>query len=310
MVKSSNTATDWLLYVLVRVVGLFIQVLPVRTAYALGRAGGSLAFAVSPRHRRRAVEHLTAAMPDWPAARVRRVARESMQSVVLLAIETLIMPRRLTPRRFADHLRFAGHEGLLRHLLTSERGAILLTGHFGNWEVGGYALASLGFPAAAVARPLDNRHLDRYIRSIREAEGLRIVDKRGAAPVVDALLHAGGAVGFIADQDAGRRGIFVDFFGRPASTFRSIALLALRYEVPIFITYARRLDDTFRFEIGVAASITPDQWARKDDPVRWITQTYTHHIEQLVRACPGQYFGWLHRRWKHQPTRARARRRR
>ncbi|NLF30253.1 MAG: lysophospholipid acyltransferase family protein [Planctomycetes bacterium] len=301
MARSVNTAVDWLLYVLVRVAGVIVQMLPVRTAYALGRAAGSLAFALSPRHRRRALEHVAAAFPDWPADRVRRVARESMQSVVLLALEAIIMPRRLTPGRFADHLVFAGHEGMLRHLLTSPDGAILLTGHFGNWEVGGYALASLGFPAAAVARPLDNAFLDRYVRSIRQQKGLRIVDKRGAAAAVDAVLHAGGAVAFIADQDAGRRGVFVDFFGRPASTFRSIALLALRYEVPIFVTYARRLDDAFRFEIGVAATITPDQWAGRDDPVHWITQTYTRHIEQLVRTCPGQYFGWLHRRWKHQP---------
>ncbi len=309
MAKVSNTVADGVLYVLVRVAGMFVRMLPVRVVYALGRAAGTLAFHVSGRHRRRAVEHIAAAMGDWPAARVRQVALEAMQSAVLLAVETLVMDRRLSARRFADHLCFANPEGLLRHLLMSDQGAILLTGHFGNWEVGGYALAALGFPVAAVARPLDNRYLDRYLRSLRQSEGLRIVDKRGAAAVVDDVLSRGGVVGFIADQDAGPRGVFVDFFGRPASTFRSIALLAIRYEIPIFVTYARRLDDTFRFELGVAAAITPDQWAAREGPVHWITQTYTRHIEQLVRDCPGQYFGWLHRRWKHRPGRRRARRR-
>lgn len=128
-------------------------------------------------------------------------------------------------------------------------GMILVTGHYGNWEVGGFTLARLGMPVVAIARPLDNAYLDKYIRSIREAAGLKIVDKGGASGPSQEVLEKGGWVCFVADQDAGKRGVFVDFFGRPASTFRTIALLALSYNVPIVVGCARRLADNFTFEV-------------------------------------------------------------
>ena len=103
------------------------------------------------------------------------------------------------------------------------------------------------------------------------------------------VLKNKGAVGFIADQNAGSKGIFVDFFGRKASTYKSIGLLAMEYEVPVVIGYARRLGDRFRFEVGVQDVIYPQDWKAQDDPLRYITQRYTKGIEDFVRGDPGQY---------------------
>jgi demethylmenaquinone methyltransferase/2-methoxy-6-polyprenyl-1,4-benzoquinol methylase len=105
-------------------------------------------------------------------------------------------------------------------------------------------------------------------------------------------------VGFIADQDAGRKGAFVDFFGRKASTYKIIALMAMQYEVPVVIGYGKRLDEDDHFEIGIERIILPHEWAGKDDPVLWITQEYTAALEQVIRRAPEQYL-WVHRRWKH-----------
>jgi len=176
----------------------------------------------------------------------------------------------------------------------------MLTGHYGNWEILGYVLGTLGFDTTSIARPLDNPYVNDWLLGVREKKGQKIIDKKGATTDVTALLGQGGTVCFIADQNAGSKGIFVDFFGRKASTYKSIGLLAMEYEVPVIIGYARRVNDQFFFEVGVQDVIWPDDWKAQDDPLRYITQRYTKGIEDFVRADPGQYL-WVHRRWKTRP---------
>jgi len=299
--SKSNKALDWLVYALARVAILFVTMVRVRALYGFARGLGYLGYYLDARHRRLTRRQIRQSFPDWPERRVRRVAIQAMQSIVMLALETFIVSRRINLLSWRRHIRLKGMQRLLRMLVSEPGGTILLTGHYGNWEVAGFVLATLGFPAVVVARPLDNRYLDRYLRGLREQAGLRVVDKKGAVGPVDEVLDGGGAVCFVADQDAGRKGIFVDFLGHSASTFRAVALLALRHEVPVVVTYAKRLGDTFLFELGVARIIRPADWADRDDPVHWITQTYTEALAGVVRADPGQYFGWAHRRWKTQP---------
>jgi KDO2-lipid IV(A) lauroyltransferase len=188
----------------------------------------------------------------------------------------------------------------LRLLLKPDQGLIMLTGHYGNWEILGYVLASLGFETTSVARPLDNPYVNDYILGVRERRGQRIIAKKGATMEVVEVLERGGTVGFIADQNAGSKGIFVDFFGRKASTYKSIGLLAMQFDVPVVVGYARRLGNRFRFRCGVQDIIYPRDWAAQDDPLYYITQRYTRALEQVVRADPGQYL-WVHRRWKSRP---------
>jgi len=105
---------------------------------------------------------------------------------------------------------------------------------------------------------------------------------------------------FIGDQDAGRKGIFADFFGRKASSYKSIGLLAITYKLPVAIGYGRRIGDKFFFEIGIERIIMPSEWQGREDALEWITSAYNQAIEEFVREEPEQYW-WLHRRWKHRP---------
>ena len=165
-------------------------------------------------------------------------------------------------------------------------------------------LGTLGFDTTSIARPLDNPYVNRWMLGVREKKGQRILPKKGATPAVTQVLGSGGAVSFIADQDAGKKGIFVDFFGRPASTYKSIGLLAMEYQAPIVVGFARRIGD-FKFSIGVQEIIHPQDWRDQDDPLRYITQRYTAAIEAFVRKDPEQYL-WMHRRWKTRPKSERA----
>ncbi|MCA9243792.1 MAG: lysophospholipid acyltransferase family protein, partial [Phycisphaerales bacterium] len=110
---------------------------------------------------------------------------------------------------------------------------------------------------------------------------------------------------FIADQDAGRKGVFVDFFNRPASWYRSIALLAMRYQTPIIVGHCPRVSaNRFRYRAVVERIIMPEEWADERDPVRWITAQYAQAFERAIATYPEQYL-WMHRRWKSQPRGAR-----
>jgi KDO2-lipid IV(A) lauroyltransferase len=184
--------------------------------------------------------------------------------------------------------------------MRKKQGLIMLTGHYGNWEILGYVLATLGFETTSVARPLDNPYINQWLLGVREKKGQKIIAKKGATSEIPDVLQAGGTVGFIADQNAGSKGIFVDFFGRKASTYKSIGLLAMEYRVPVIIGYARRINSRFKFIVGTQDIIWPADWDAQADPLRYITQRYTRAIEDFVREDPGQYL-WVHRRWKTRP---------
>jgi KDO2-lipid IV(A) lauroyltransferase len=268
--------------------------------YLTARLIGNLMYRFDKRHRNRAIEHLRLSFPDWPQERLEQVAKASVRNLVYLGIEVLFTTRMITHARWRNHLVFKNMAGPARMMLERKTGLIMLTGHFGNWEVVGYGLATIGFPQVGVARKLDNPYANEYIMGIREKMGLKIVDKAGATDSVEEVLANKGIVGFIADQDAGRKGAFVDFFGRKASTYKIIGLLAMHYQVPVVIGYGRRLDEQYHFEIGVERTIMPHEWADKPDQLMWITQEYTAALERIVRRDPEQYL-WVHRRWKHRP---------
>lgn len=300
MAKPRSDLVDRLQYVGLRVVTMCMHCWPVRVNLGLARVLGDFMYAVDRKHRDRALGNLRRSFRDKSDEELRRLARRSMRQLFMLFVETLFTTRLVRIDTVARYVRLNGIEPVLRLMLERERGVIVLTGHYGAWEVLGYALATLGFETTSVARPLDNRYVNEYLMGVRERQGQKIVDKKGATNVVVPLLEEHGVVGFIADQNAGTKGLFVDFFGRKASTYKSIGLLAMQFEVPVVIGYARRLREGFRFDLGVQDIIYPADWKDQPDPLRYITQRYTKAIEDFTRADPGQYL-WIHRRWKTRP---------
>lgn len=291
---------DRLLYVAVRLVSVAMHSCPINLNLQTAKLLGSGLYLIDRRHRERALANLRRSFPEMSERQRQKLARRSVQQMVMLFVEVLFTTRLIRLDTWAQYVELENFHDVLSMLLRRERGLILLTGHYGNWEILGYVLATLGFETTSIARPLDNAYVSRFLFDVREKTGQRIIAKKGATPEVTATLNAHGAVGFIADQNAGSKGIFVDFFGRKASTYKSIGLLAMEYEVPVVIGYARRVNDRFHFKVGAQDIIYPRDWKPQPDPLRYITQRYSKAIEDLVRVDPGQYW-WLHRRWKTRP---------
>lgn len=249
--------------------------------------------------RREVVEtQLRAAFPERGEPWVRRTARGSYEHLGRATLGFLrvggLDPAALLGR---TRIRPGAIEGL-RAALARGRGLVIVTGHFGSWEVAGALLAANGLPVHAVVQRQSNPLFDEAVNALRDRAGIQVIDRRVAARRGLEILRGGGMVAFVADQDARSSGIFVPFMGRPASTHRGPALLALRSGAPLFLGWARRLG-TGRYEAD-AREIETDRGGPVDAAVHRLTAAFTAALEAVVRESPEQYF-WQHRRWKTAP---------
>jgi len=167
--------------------------------------------------------------------------------------------------------------------------------------LGGYLMGLFGFPTYTVARKLDNPFLDRFVNEFRGRTGQYILPKQKSGEVIKQVLGGGGILTLLGDQAAGKKGCWVNFFDRPASTHKAVALFSLGNEAPTMVSYARRLDRPLHYEVGPEAIVDPRDAGFACRSVPLLAQWYTDRLEDLIRRAPEQYW-WLHRRWKGQPT--------
>jgi Kdo2-lipid IVA lauroyltransferase/acyltransferase len=300
MAKPRNKLIDLAQYLGLRLFAMLLFSVSFETNLRVARGLGRLMYWLDAEHRRRALENLGYSFPQMSESRRRQITLRSMQNLLTLFVEVLFTTRLVRLETWADICQLENFQPVLELLLKRDQGLIMLTGHYGNWEILGYVLATLGFTTTTVARPLDNKYINRWLLGVRERRGQKIIAKTGAVEEVTQALSHDGAVGFMADQNAGKKGIFVDFFGRKASTYKSIGLLAMSYKIPVIVGYARRTGPGFRFALGMQDIIHPSDWENQDDPLLYITQRYTKAIEDFVLKDPSQYL-WIHRRWKTRP---------
>lgn len=242
---------------------------------------------------------------DITEARIEQIVRGMWTHLFRMITEMVQLPGRFSLETCAEILQFEKRNECVRALL-SDRPVLLLGGHFGNWEISLHTFGEFGFPMGVVARDLDNPWLQGWFLRYRQSSGHRVLSKSGAGPELAERLSAGGMVSLLCDQDAGRSGVFVDFFGHPASTFKSIALLALQFNALIIVGGAWRLPANaqkgaswVRFCLTTEEIIDPQDF-QSANAVEQITQRYTTALEALIRRAPEQYF-WVHRRWKTPP---------
>jgi Kdo2-lipid IVA lauroyltransferase/acyltransferase len=273
----------------------------VRLSLLVASGVGRVFFRLDRKHRLRSIDHVRLAFPDWHEDRVIGVARRSCQRFLQLAIEMVFMPRRITKSNYERHL-VRNHSLSPQDMFYARQPMVLVTGHFGNWESAGYFISLEGHAIAAAARPLDNPLINDWLLALRRRHGMNVIEKwdRADVKIVRALENR-EAIAFIADQNGGERGVFVPFFGRLASTPKTVGLLAISRALPVICGYGRRIERyRLKYEIATVDVIRPEEWADHADPLFYITARYVRAIEQMVRAHPEDYL-WMHRRWKSRP---------
>ena len=277
-------------------VGGLLAHLPARPALWIGRRLGDLAWAVLPGRRAVVLDNLARAFGDERTRdELGGIGRRCFQHLGMSLVESctfLCRPPTVLLRRVemrgVEHAEAAAAQG---------RGLLLLTAHFGNWELLAASHVLERWPLSVMVRPLDSPLLDPLIERFRLRSGVELIAKRhGLRDALDAL-RRGRMVGILLDQNASRReGVFVPFFGIPASTSRGMAVIALRSGAPVLPVFIRRLPGgrhIVKFEPAVPV---PD-----DGDAMAYTAAFNRAIEAAIREAPEQWF-WLHRRWKPRPA--------
>lgn len=291
--------TDWLVYLLVRVVVCFVQSVRIETCQVTARLLAVLANDILRVRGRVVDENLSAVFPELSATERTDLSRRMWEHLLLMGCEIFHAPRKIHRTNYQRYVRLERRREVVRYLL-DPRPVLLVSGHFGNFELGGFITGLLGFPTFTVARPLDNPHLDRYINRFRSANGQYIFSNRGSSNQIDQILASGETLSLLGDQHAGPKGCWVDFFGRPASCHKAIALFTLTSGAPLLLGYCRRDGKPMRFEQSVAGIVDPRDDRPEVGGVKPLTQWYNQALEKAVRVAPEQYW-WLHRRWKGTP---------
>ena len=276
------------------------RAVPHRLVVRAGRCLGLAAYVLDVRHRRIVRRNLRFTHPEWSPERIRRLSREVFQNTGITVLEICRMGC-LSREEILRSVRITGEEHLLS-ALKNPKGAVIISGHMGNWEMG-FLFTSLyaGTPLVGVARPLGSRLLNRWVRDLRTRFGNIILDKAGALRDMVRMLRRGKVLGLLIDQGTRRsEGVEVTFFGHTVTATPVAALLARRYDCPVLPFFCiREADD----RLTVTAQ-PPLRLRKTDDPRADLvanTQIMTHAIEAAIRKYPDQWF-WFHKRWKrHYP---------
>lgn len=287
-------------YLLIRTVLVCWRVLPLPVARGAGALLGALVHALAGTERRRARLHMAHALPELDPRERRRLVRRCFRHLGVCAAEVALVDR--IRRRFDRMVELPGEDRrILEATLAEGQGALIVSGHIGNWELLGFYLAWSGYPVRTLARALKDPRLDRFVRRYRESRGVRTI-LRGEPRAARAMLQAfrdGAMLGFFLDQDTDVAGVFAPFFGRPAWTPQGAAVLALRMQAPVLVVTMSRIG-AGRHRVRIQRYDPRPSPDRDVDVVR-ITADLNALLEERIRAAPAQWV-WMHQRWRRQPA--------
>jgi KDO2-lipid IV(A) lauroyltransferase len=290
---------EWCEYAAVWVMLKGLGLLPRTLARNLATGVVRILYALSPKLRRTAEINLRIAFPEWTEAQRETIIRGMLRNLGWMAAEFARFPK-YSKENIRQIVVIDGNENFLeghRH----GKGVLFLTGHIGAWELSSFAHALYGFPLHYMARPLDNKRIDALVNGYRCLPGNQPIFKNESARVMLKILKEAGTVGILADQNTmPDEAVFVDFFGKKASTTTGIARVALHTDAAVVPGYSIWDDSIGKYRLRFES---PVELIRTGDTERDVfenTQKFTKVIEEIIRKYPEQWV-WVHGRWNTRP---------
>ncbi len=273
---------------------------PLRAAYRIADICGRLIFRFNRKQKERVIQHLMHAGVAKDRGEAIEIGRRNFIHFAKLVVEIVVSPRYLKKDNLSDFVTISGPEESKRLFFNpgKSRNCILICAHFGNWEMAGQAYTLLsGVPLLSVMRPFDNPRIGEYILGSRVGGMHTVCDKRGAFKPLLLQMKKSHSVAFLVDQHANaKEGVVTSFFGHPARTHKSPAVLHLKTGVPILLMMPRRASDDFKFELIISDPMIVKPGGNPDEDVVRIMQMINDETEKVIRRYPEQWL-WAHRRW-------------
>jgi KDO2-lipid IV(A) lauroyltransferase len=268
-----------------------VERLPLRAARFLGARIGALGWLVLWRERRRAMENLAAAFPDWPPERRRATIRAMFRHLGMTLMEVLWLPRNRAEGEALTTIE--NIEPMLAHVRAG-RGVIAFTAHCGNWEWLAWSVTTRSKPVYVLQRERDEATLNDFLDELRS--GITTISRGSAAAGRDLIrcLRGAGILGILLDQNIRAESVKVPFFGRPALTPIGPAQLAIRTGCVVVCGFIERRDGRQIVRFNEPRIVC------KDEDAAALTAEVTAQIEAQIRAVPEQWV-WMHQRWKERP---------
>ena len=281
--------------------GLFAA-LPRRAAVRLGAWVGELFYLADVRDRQVALLNLSIAFPDKTLAERQRILRASSRNLGRTAAEICHLPR-LDLSTLPQYVSFADRTAW-EHTIerAAHSGTVILTAHFGNWELLAYAQGLLGHPITLVHRPMRNALVEAAITALRSRAGTQAINKLAAARAALRVLKNGGMLVIPSDQNQRYSfGVFIELFGKLACTNPGAARLAMLTGAPVVPVFLVRDGESERHRIEVLPDVEMITTGDRDADIRTNTQRCSNVIEDMLRRYPEQWI-WFHKRWKTRPV--------
>ncbi len=298
MAKSKNIFLENLEYYLLIPLIFIVRLLSLKTAFKIVSFGARMAFIVDRRHRNRAIQHILHSGIVNSEKSAQKLAFASFVHFAKIGVEIIKIDQYINPENISEYIKLTYVNPEAEKALKNAKAIIYAGAHYGNWEISGLGSSVLVRPIVSVMRPFDNKKIGDYIISKRRMFNQEVCDKNSAIKPLLKAISEGKAIGILSDQHAGSSvGVATTFFGHPARTHFSPAMLHIKTGASIFVGIARRLDDNFRYEISFTGPLelkNPTGTREKD--MQKLAQMYTTGIENEIRKDPSQWV-WCHRRW-------------
>lgn len=287
---------DWFVYVILMIVGALTFRLSAKGRMKAGNLIGRLFMFLFPSRIKVAMDNLEHAYPEKDNAWHRKIIRGVFNNLGITLLEILLMSK-ANEEKLKDMVIYDNKE-LYQELHSRNKGVIFLSSHYGNWELAALAGSlHLGVNYLIIVEKQTNDFINQQMNRIRTRFGNRVVSRYSAAREIMNTLQAGGVLAIIADQSATKdKDVYVDFFGRPTATYESLAILALKFNVPIiFGVSVRQADGSYKVKLE---EIKHDDLSYDKTGISMLTQRHVSALERRIREHP-EHWMWTHRRWKH-----------
>ena len=296
--KLKRRIKDLRTYLIILFFVKFFRLLPRRTGIATARALAALFYKLNKRHRGNTIRQLTMAFGNEKTDQeIRDIARRVFIHFATAVVDTIRIPFFL--KQGIDRYITAGDIQPIRKAIADGKGFIILTGHFGNWELMGAWTAQHGFPLRVVGRSISDPRLDRLIVDIRNKAGYFNISRGKQTREILTALKNGYAIGMLIDQDTRVKGVFVDFFNKKAHTPIGPVVLARKFNIPI-IPMFMYLKEDLTYRVECFPPVEQVDTGNREADIITNTQRCTDVYERIIRQHPEQW-AWMHRRWKKQP---------